>query len=70
MSYVNDFVVGDKVNHNVDQWPKSSSVLTVTVIKRLVVVAIDSAGRKFIGNFGCFDLVKKNQLGGSYAKQF
>lgn len=53
----NPFHVGDSVMHNVASWSQPSSTLTVTHIKNLAVVASDSKGKKFIGNYGCFKLI-------------
>lgn len=53
----NPFQVGDKVQHDVEHWKQPTSVLTVTHIKNLVVVAVDDSGEKFIGNYGAFNLV-------------
>ena len=55
----NPFQVGQVVMHNVESWVQPTSNLTVTHIKNLVVVAVDDSGKKFIGNHGCFDLVKR-----------
>jgi len=55
----NPFSVGDSVMHDVEHWKKPTSVLTVTHIKNLVVVAVDNSGQKFVGNYGCFNLIKR-----------
>lgn len=56
----NPFCVGDSVMHDVDGWSQPTSVLTVTHIKNLVVAAIDNSGQKFVGNYGCFNLIKRS----------
>jgi hypothetical protein len=56
----NPFRVGDNVMHDVDVWKKPTSTLTVTHIKNLVVVATDDSGQKFIGNYGCFNLIGRS----------
>lgn len=55
----NPFQVGHTVMHNVELWEQPTSNLTITHIRNLVVVAVDDSGKKFIGNYGCFDLVKR-----------
>ena len=56
----NPFRIGDSVMHDVEAWQQPASTLTVTYIKNLVVVAMDNSGQKFIGNFGCFTLIKRD----------
>lgn len=56
----NPFRIGDSVMHDVEAWKQPTSTLTVTHIKNLVVVATDNSGQKFIGNFGCFTLIKRD----------
>lgn len=55
----NPFRVGDSVMHDVEEWKQPTSNLTVTHIKNLVVATIDDSGQKFVGNFGCFTLIKR-----------
>jgi len=45
--------------HNVEIWKQPTSMLTVTHVKKFAVAAIDDSGNKFVGNFGCFDLIKR-----------
>ena len=56
----NPFHIGDKVMHDVEAWKQPTSTLTVTHIKNFVVAAIDDSGQKFVGNYGCFNLIKRN----------
>lgn len=55
----NPFHVGDSVQHDVEAWKQPTSTLRVTHIKNLVVAAVDESGQKFVGNFGCFTLIKR-----------
>ncbi|MBK0062170.1 MULTISPECIES: hypothetical protein [unclassified Acinetobacter] len=57
----NLFLVGDKVQHDVEHWKQATSTLTVTHIKNLVVAAVDDSGQKFVGNYGCFTLIKRGE---------
>ncbi|MBJ9984456.1 hypothetical protein IAE19_03250 [Acinetobacter sp. S40] len=57
----NLFSVGDKVQHDVKHWKQPTSTLTVTHIKNLVVAAVDDSGQKFVGNYGCFTLIKRGE---------
>lgn len=59
----NPFCVGDIVMHDIEVWEQPTSDLTVMHIKNLVVVAVDDSGRKFVGNFGCFTLIKRIKSG-------
>jgi len=59
MNINNPFNVGDHVMHNVEIWKQPTSMLTVTHVKKFAVAAIDDSGNKFVGNFGCFDLIKR-----------
>lgn len=55
----NPFHVGDSVQHDVEAWKLPTSTLRVTHIKNLVVAAVDDSGQKFVGNYGCFTLIKR-----------
>ncbi|MCU4483542.1 hypothetical protein [Acinetobacter ursingii] len=57
----NPYLVGDKVQHDVEYWKQPTSTLTVTHIKNLVVAAVDDSGQKFVGNYGCFTLIKRGE---------
>ncbi|AWL28993.1 hypothetical protein DJ533_10660 [Acinetobacter defluvii] len=55
----NPFRIGDSVMHDVEAWQQPTSTLIVTHVKNLVVAAIDDSGQKFVGNYGCFTLIKR-----------
>lgn len=59
VSMSNPFHVGDSVQHDVEAWKLPTSTLRVTHIKNLVVAAVDDSGQKFVGNYGCFTLIKR-----------
>ena len=59
----NQFTIGDEVTHNVENWSKPVGVLKVTHAKNTVVAAIDSGGRRFVGNDNCFSFAPKTIKG-------
>lgn len=48
-----------EVEDQAEAWKQPTSTLTVTHIKNFAVAAIDDSGQKFVGNYGCFTLIKR-----------